>query len=162
VGQFYVRNNKGENVPLLGADEIKPRSGLNSDNALQRYRSAQIQRQRPPGYSSDQATAALAEKMFSNRRDRWKGLRLSGMSYQERKRGKADRLGRLGFSLLFGRSDHGCVVRTLVGPAISSQLRSRAVFGAFAVLWLRRVCRSIFSSIHGFKSRAMCIANRTA
>ena len=35
VGQFYVRNNKGENVPLSTLTTLKPRSGPGIYHALQ-------------------------------------------------------------------------------------------------------------------------------
>ena len=61
VGQFYVRNNRGENVPLSALTTIKARSGPEFTMRYNEYRSAQINGGAAPGYSSDQATAALEE-----------------------------------------------------------------------------------------------------
>jgi HAE1 family hydrophobic/amphiphilic exporter-1 len=71
VGQFYVRNSKGENVPLSTLTSVKPRLGPEFTMRFNEYRSAQINGSAAPGYSSDQATAAL--KTFLNRpcRARW-------------------------------------------------------------------------------------------
>jgi HAE1 family hydrophobic/amphiphilic exporter-1 len=59
VGQFYVRNNRGENVPLSALTKIKARSGPEFTMRYNEYRSAQINGSAAPGYSSDQAIAAL-------------------------------------------------------------------------------------------------------
>src|SRR5437667_7050551 len=61
VGQFYVRNNKGENVPLSTLISVKPRFGPEFTMRFNEYRSAQINGGAAPGYSADQATAALEE-----------------------------------------------------------------------------------------------------
>src|SRR5271170_75089 len=59
VGQFYVRNNKGENVPLSTLTSIKSRLGPEFTLRFNEYRSAQVNGSAAPGYSADQATAAL-------------------------------------------------------------------------------------------------------
>src|SRR5207342_2875761 len=42
VGQFYVRNNRGDNVPLSALTKIKARSGPEFTMRYNEYRSAQI------------------------------------------------------------------------------------------------------------------------
>src|SRR5205807_542117 len=59
VGQFYVRNGKGENVPLSTLTSVKPRLGPEFTMRFNEYSSAQINGGAAPGYSADQATAAL-------------------------------------------------------------------------------------------------------
>jgi HAE1 family hydrophobic/amphiphilic exporter-1 len=61
VGQFYVRNNKGENVPLSALTKLEPRHGPEFTMRYNEYRSAQINGSAAPGYSSNQATTALEE-----------------------------------------------------------------------------------------------------
>src|SRR3984957_14859249 len=51
VGQFYVRNNRGENVPLSALTKIKARSGPEFTMRYNEYRSAQINGAAAPGYS---------------------------------------------------------------------------------------------------------------
>src|SRR5271163_2909460 len=61
VGQFYVRSNKGDNVPLSTLTTVKPRLGPEFTLRFNEYRSAQINGSASPGYSSNQATAALED-----------------------------------------------------------------------------------------------------
>ena len=51
VGQFYVRNNKGENVPLSTLTTVKPRFGPEFTMRFDEYRCAQINGSAAPGYS---------------------------------------------------------------------------------------------------------------
>src|SRR3979490_3090817 len=61
LGQFYVRNSAGQRVPLSALTNFEPRSGPEFTMRYNEYRSAQINGSAAPGYSSDQATAALEE-----------------------------------------------------------------------------------------------------
>src|SRR6202012_1587581 len=84
VGEFYLRNNKGENVPLSRLTRLKPRSGPEFTMRFNEYRCAQINGSAAPGYSSEQATAAL-EKVFRQTMPGEMGFDYSGMSFQEQK-----------------------------------------------------------------------------
>jgi len=64
VGQFYVRNNKGDMVPLSALTRFEPRFGPEFTMRFNLYRSAQIIGGAAPGYSSGQAMAAL-EQVFA-------------------------------------------------------------------------------------------------
>jgi len=55
VGQFYVRNNDGDDVPLSALTKIEPRVGPEFTLRYNEYRSAQINGSAAPGYSSGQA-----------------------------------------------------------------------------------------------------------
>src|SRR5258708_35635841 len=61
VGQFYVRNSNGETVPLSTLMKFESRDGPEFTMRYNEYRSAQINGSAAPGYSSDQATAALED-----------------------------------------------------------------------------------------------------
>ena len=61
VGQFYVRNNKGEDVPLSALTKFDSRSGPEYTMRFNEYRSAQIVGSAAPGFSSAQAMQALEE-----------------------------------------------------------------------------------------------------
>src|SRR5262249_27309255 len=80
VGKFYVRNNKGENVPLSTLATIKPRVGPEFTLRFNEYRAAQLNGSAAPGYSADQATAAL-EDVFKQTMPREMGFDYSGMSF---------------------------------------------------------------------------------
>src|SRR5246500_2970567 len=84
VGQFYVRNNAGQNVPLSALATVKPRTGPEFLLRFNEYRSAQINGSAAPGYSADQATAAL-EDVFKQTMPREMGFDYSGISFQEQK-----------------------------------------------------------------------------
>ena len=84
VGQFYVRNNKGENVPLSTLTTVKPRLGPEFTMRFNEYRSAQINGSAAPGYSADQASAAL-EEVFKQTMPREMGFDYSGISFLEQK-----------------------------------------------------------------------------
>jgi len=65
LGQFYVRNSQGQNVPLSALANFETRYGPEFTLRYNEYRSAAIIGSAAPGYSSEQATAAL--EMSSNR-----------------------------------------------------------------------------------------------
>src|SRR5260370_16172419 len=82
VGQFYVRNSNGENVPLSTLTSVKPRLGPEFTMRFNEDRSAQLNGSAAPRYSSDQATAAL-EEGFQTTQPREMGFDYSGMSFQQ-------------------------------------------------------------------------------
>ncbi len=84
LGQFYVRNNRGQMVPLTALTKFESRSGPEFTMRYNEYRSAQINGSAAPGYSSDQATAAL-EEVFKQTMPGEMGFDYMGMSYQEQK-----------------------------------------------------------------------------
>src|SRR5260370_32775694 len=61
VGQFFVRNSTGTPVPLDAISTIKDVAGPEFTLRYNEYRSAQINCAAAPGYSSNQAMAALEE-----------------------------------------------------------------------------------------------------
>jgi len=70
VGQFYVRNQNGGMVPLSALTSFEPRSGPEFTMRFNLYRAAQINGSASPGYSSDQAMAALEEVFAAPSRTR--------------------------------------------------------------------------------------------
>ena len=61
AGQYYVRNSTGAMVPLSALAKFEPRLGPEFIMHYNEYPAAQINGSAAPGYSSDQATAALEE-----------------------------------------------------------------------------------------------------
>src|SRR5260370_12616030 len=55
LGQFYVRNNRGEMVPLTALTKFESHEGPEFTMPYNEYRSAQINASAPPGYISNQA-----------------------------------------------------------------------------------------------------------
>ena len=71
-------------MPLSALAKFETRSGPEFTMRYNEYRSAQINGSAAPGYSSDQATAAL-EDVFKQTMPREMGFDYMGMSYQEQK-----------------------------------------------------------------------------
>src|ERR1700726_3492831 len=144
AGQFYVRNNRGEMVPLASITRFEPRDGPEFTMRFNEYRAAQINGAAAPGYSAEQAMKAL-EDVFRKTMPRQMGFDYLGMSFQEKKAQEGIPAAAIfGFSLLF-------VFLILAGLYESwslpfSVLLSTpvAIFGAFLVLWLRRTVLSAF------------------
>jgi len=144
VGRFYVRNNKGENVPLSTLTSVKPRLGPEYTMRFNEYRSAQINGGAAPGYSADQATAAL-EEVFRQTMPREMGFDYSGMSYQEQKaREGVPASAIFGLSLLFVFLILAALYESWSLPFSVLLSTPVAIFGAFAILWLRRVLLGVF------------------
>jgi HAE1 family hydrophobic/amphiphilic exporter-1 len=139
VGQFYIRNNRGEMVPLSTLTSVKSRLGPEFTLRFNEYRSAQLNGSAAPGYSADQATAAL-EEVFKQTMPREMGFDYSGMSFQEQKaREGVPPSVIFGLSLLFVFLILAALYESWSLPFSVLLSTPVAIFGAFAVLWLRRV-----------------------
>jgi HAE1 family hydrophobic/amphiphilic exporter-1 len=144
VGQFYVRNNNGENVPLSTLTSIKARVGPEFTLRFNEYRSAQINGSAAPGYSAGQATDAL-EAVFKQTMPREMGFDYSGISFQEQKaREGVPPAVIFGLSLTFVFLVLAALYESWSLPFSVLLSTPVAVFGAFAVLWLRRVLLGLF------------------
>jgi HAE1 family hydrophobic/amphiphilic exporter-1 len=144
VGRFYVLNNKGESVPLSTLTTINSRVGPEFTQRFNEYRSAQINGSAAPGYSADQATAAL-EEVFSQTMPREMGFDYSGISFQEQKaRQGVPPAVIFGLSLLFVFLILAALYESWSLPFSVLLSTPVAVFGAFAMLWLRRVVLGYF------------------
>jgi HAE1 family hydrophobic/amphiphilic exporter-1 len=144
VGQFYIRNSQGENVPLSTLTSIKPRLGPEFTMRFNEYRSAQINGSAAPGYSADQASAAL-EDVFRQTMPREMGFDYSGMSFQEQKaRQGVPPFVIFGLSLLFVFLILAALYESWSLPFSVLLSTPVAIFGAFFILWLRRIILSAF------------------
>jgi HAE1 family hydrophobic/amphiphilic exporter-1 len=144
VGRFYVLNNKGESVPLSTLTTIGSRLGPEFTQRFNEYRSAQINGSAAPGYSADQATSAL-EEVFKQTMPREMGFDYSGISFQEQKaREGVPPAVIFGLSLLFVFLILAALYESWSLPFSVLLSTPVAVFGAFAILWLRRVVLGYF------------------
>jgi HAE1 family hydrophobic/amphiphilic exporter-1 len=144
VGRFYVRNNKGESVPLSTLATVRPQLGPEFTMRFNEYRCAQINGSAAPGYSADQATAAL-EEVFKQTMPREMGFDYSGISYLEQKaRQGVPPAAIFGLSLLFVFLILAALYESWSLPFSVLLSTPVAVFGAFLVLWLRRILLSVF------------------
>ncbi len=144
VGQFYVRNNSGDMVPLSALTRFESRPGPEFTMRYNLYRSAQINGSAAPGYSSAQATAAL-EEVFAQTMPREMGYDYMGMSFQEKKAQQGVPASVIfGFSLLFVFLILAALYESWSLPFSVLLSTPVAVFGAFGILWLRRVVLGAF------------------
>jgi hydrophobic/amphiphilic exporter-1 (mainly G- bacteria), HAE1 family len=144
VGQFYVRNNAGEMVPLSALTKFESRAGPEFTMRFNMYRAAQINGAAAPGYSSTQAMTAL-EEVFAQTMPREMGFDYLAMSFQEKKAQEGVQPAVIfGFSLLFVFLILAALYESWSLPFSVLLSTPVAVFGAFVVLWLRRVILSAF------------------
>jgi len=144
VGQFFVRNNKNEMVPLSALTRFEPRPGPEFTMRFNEYRAAQINGAAAPGYSAAQAMVAL-EEVFAQTMPREMGYDYMGMSFQEKKAQQGVPPSVVfGFSLLFVFLILAALYESWSLPFSVLLSTPIAVFGAFVILWLRRTVLSAF------------------
>jgi hydrophobe/amphiphile efflux-1 (HAE1) family protein len=83
IGQFYVRNNTGQMVPLSTLVKVSKMSGPNIVTRFNLYNAAEIMGASAPGYSSGQAIKAIEEVMKTMPSET--GYEWSGLTLQEKK-----------------------------------------------------------------------------
>ena len=138
VGQFYVRNNSGQMVPLSALTRFESRYGPEFKMRYNEYSAAQIIGSAAPGYSSEQATAAL-EEVFHQTMPPEMGFDYMGMSRQEQKaREGLPSWAIFGMSLVFIFLILAALYESWSLPFGVLLSTPVAVFGAFGALWLRR------------------------
>jgi HAE1 family hydrophobic/amphiphilic exporter-1 len=82
LGQFYVRNNNGNTVPLAALTSVRKIEGPEFTMRYNLYRCEQIGASAKPGYSSTQVMQAL-EEVFAETMPKDMGFDYLGMSFQE-------------------------------------------------------------------------------
>jgi len=144
VGQFYVLNSVGGMVPLSALIKFESRNGPEFTMRFNEYRSAQMNASAAPGYSTNQAMKAL-EETFAQTMPEQMGFDYSGMSFQEKKAQEGVSSSVIfGFSLLFVFLILAALYESWTLPFSVLLSTPVAVFGAFAVLWLRRAVLGAF------------------
>src|SRR6202043_1740142 len=144
VGQFYVRNSNGDNVPLSALTRIAPTSGPEFTMRFNEYRGAQIFGNPAPGYSSAQAMKAL-EETFAQTMPAEMGYDYQGMSFQEKVAQQGVPASVIfAFSLLFVFLILAALYESWSLPFSVLLSTPVVVFGAFGVLWLRRPVLGLF------------------
>src|SRR6202453_3286703 len=139
TGQYYVRNNTGDMVPLSALTKSEPSFGPEYIMHYNEYPSAQINGSAAPGYSSDQAMAAL-EQVFAQTMPRDMGYDYLGMSFQQKLAEQGISSTTIfGISLLFVFLILAALYESWALPFSVLLSTPVAVFGAFGVLLLRRL-----------------------
>jgi HAE1 family hydrophobic/amphiphilic exporter-1 len=144
IGQYYVRNSAGAMVPLSALTKSEPTFGPEYIMHYNEYPSAQINGSATPGYSSDQAMAAL-EQVFAQTMPQDMGYDYLGMSFQQKlaEQGVSSTT-IFGISLLFVFLILAALYESWALPFSVLLSTPVAVFGAFGVLLLRRIFIQIF------------------
>jgi HAE1 family hydrophobic/amphiphilic exporter-1 len=144
VGRFYVRNSNGDNVPLSALTRIVPSFGPEFTLRFNEYRGAQIFGNPAPGYSSAQAMKAL-EETFAQTMPAEMGYDYQGMSFQEKVAAQGVPASVIfAFSLLFVFLILAALYESWSLPFSVLLSTPVAIFGAFAILWLRRTIAGWF------------------
>ncbi|HZP16718.1 MAG TPA: efflux RND transporter permease subunit, partial [Terriglobales bacterium] len=144
IGQFYVRNAQGAMVPLSALTKFESRPGPEFTMRYNLYRSAEIIGGAAPGYSSAQAMKAL-EETFDQTMPREMGYDYMAMSYQEKKAQEGVPTWAIfAFSMLFVFLILAALYESWTLPFSVLLSTPVALFGAFAVLWLRRWITGLF------------------
>jgi hydrophobic/amphiphilic exporter-1 (mainly G- bacteria), HAE1 family len=144
TGQYYVRNNNGGMVPLSALTKSEPSFGPEYIMHYNEYPSAQINGSAAPGYSSDQAMAAL-EQVFAQTMPQDMGYDYLGMSFQQKlaEQGVSSTT-IFGISLVFVFLILAALYESWALPFSVLLSTPVAVFGAFGVLLLRRLFMQAF------------------
>ena len=131
-------------VPLSALTRFESRSGPEFTMRYNLYRSAQIIGSAAPGYSSAQAMAAL-EEVFAETMPPEMGYDYLGISFQEKKAQQGVSPSVIfGFSLLVVFLMLAALYESWSLPFSVLLSTPVAVFGAFFVLWLRRIVLGSF------------------
>jgi len=142
-----VRNRDGVMVPLSALTSVENRTGPEFTMRYNLYRSAQINASARPGYSSDQARAAL-EDVFRQTMPREMGFDYIGMSYQEKKAEEGVPPAAIfGLSILFVFLILAALYESWSLPFSVLLGVPVAVFGAYLTLFMRGMENNVFAQI---------------
>jgi HAE1 family hydrophobic/amphiphilic exporter-1 len=147
LGSYYVRNRDGAMVPLSALTTVENRLGPEFTMRYNLYRSAQINGSAAPGYSSDQANAAL-EDVFAKTMPREMGFDYIGMSYQEKKAQEGIPPAAIfALSLVFVFLILAALYESWSLPFSVLLGVPVAVFGAYITLFARQMENNVFAQI---------------
>ena len=145
IGQFFVRNNDGNMVPLSSLVTIRPTGGAEYTQRFNLYRAAQVTGAAAPGYSSGQAMAAL-EEVAAKVLPREMGYDWSDLSFQEKRAaGTSTRV--FVMSLLFVFLILAALYESWSLPFSVLLSVPIAVFGAFLGLLMRKYDFDVYGQI---------------
>ncbi len=139
LGQFYVRNLKGNMVPLSAVTAVQHSSGPEFTMRYNLHRASQINATAARGFSSEQAMRAL-EEVYAQTMPSGMGFDYMGMSFQEQKAQQGvSPFAIFGLSILFAFLILAALYESWTLPFSVLLSVPIAVFGAFATLLVRRM-----------------------
>ena len=145
VGQFYVRNSRGEMVPLSSFVTMRTASGPEYTVRFNLYRAAEVIGTPAPGYSSGQALAAL-EEVAAKALPPQMGYAWNALSFQE-KISQGSTLKVLGLSIVFVFLILAALYESWSLPFSVLLSTPIAVLGALLGLLSRRFDNSVYAQI---------------
>lgn len=147
LGGFYLRNAKGEAVPLDAFMRTERTAGPEFTMRVDLFRSAQLNVSGAPGVSSGQVMAAL-EEVFAATMPAEMGFAYTGMSFQEQKAAQGVPASAIfGLSLLFVFLILAAQYESWSLPFGVLLSLPVAVFGAYAALAARALENNVYAQI---------------
>ena len=144
INKFFIKNNKGEMVPLSTVATVKPISGPDYTTRFNLYRSVEVTGTPAEGYTSDDARNALKE-VAAETLPGDMGYTWNAMSFQEEKAS-----GSLGviltFSLVFVFLILAAQYESWSLPFAILMGTPFAIFGALFALWVGRLISPTFEN----------------
>ncbi|MCK5816130.1 MAG: efflux RND transporter permease subunit [Flavobacteriaceae bacterium] len=144
INKFFIRNDKGDMVPLSTLVSVKPISGPDYTTRFNLYRSVEVTGAPAEGYTSDDARNALKE-VAAEVLPNGMGYTWNAMSYQEEKAS-----GSLGviltFSLVFVFLILAAQYESWSLPLSILMGTPFAIFGALFALWIGRLISPTFEN----------------
>jgi HAE1 family hydrophobic/amphiphilic exporter-1 len=145
VNRFYVRNARGEMVPLSSFVHMRTTTGPEFTMRFNLYRSVEVLGTQAPGYSSGQALAAL-EEVAGKTLPPEMGYAWNALSYQEKAAsGGSARV--LGLSLVFVFLILAALYESWSLPFSVLLSTPVAVLGAYLGLWSRHFDNNVYAQI---------------
>ena len=145
IGKFYVRNAKGDMIPLSSFVTVKATSGPEYTVRFNLYRAVEIMGSQAPGYSSGQALDAL-EEVAAQTLPADMGYAWNGLSYQEKvASGGSTKV--LGLSLVFVFLILAALYESWSLPFSVLLSVPIAVLGAFIGLLARHFDNNVYAQI---------------
>jgi len=145
IGQFYVRNNDGNMVPMSSLQSTRQTFGPQYTNRFNVYRAAQVTGAASPGYSSGQALDAL-EEVAKATLPPTISYDWSDLSYQERK-ASGNALQVFALSIVFVFLILAALYESWSLPFSVLLSVPVAVVGAFAGLLLRKFDFDVYAQV---------------
>jgi HAE1 family hydrophobic/amphiphilic exporter-1 len=144
VGQFYVRNNNGDMVPLSTLVNMQSVSGPEYTTRFNEYRAIEIFAIPAPGYSTGQAMQAVSE-VANQVLPRDMGFAWNGISYQQSLAGGG--AGVFGLSIVLVFLILAALYESWSLPFSVLLSVPVAVCGAFAGLWARHLDNDVYAQV---------------
>jgi HAE1 family hydrophobic/amphiphilic exporter-1 len=147
VYNFFVRNSKGEMLPLSSVVSLQNKAGPEFTSRFNEFRAVEITGSPAHGYSTDQAMKAL-EQVANQVLPKGMGYEWNALSYQQDKASKQiSATAIFGFSLFVVFLILAAQYESWALPFSVLLATPIAVFGAFLALWLRNFENDVYAQI---------------